>query len=157
MTPKKIPVLLTLGANLRRIRLRKGLTQQSLADGTGLSRNCISNIERGAENPSHNSLSGLANALGCSMSEICKGRFQITGDGVQALRKRLGLTPLAFADMVGVRSVTVFNWERTKGDIGFKSPGTMARLQGLKCMGKQEVAEILAKAPKAKAKAKKKA
>ena len=155
--PKKMSVLLVLGDNLRRLRLKEGLTQQSLSVRVGLSRNCISNIERGVENPSYHSLRGLANVLGCSMFEVCKGRFRITGSDVRDLRKRLGLTPMVFGDLVGVRSVTVLNWEKTKGEIGIKSQGTMARLQGLKGKGKREVAEMLpkeAKEPKAKAKAK---
>ena len=83
-----------------------------------------------------------------------EGRFWITGQGVKALRKRLGVTQAGLAKLAGVSSQAVVNWEGKKGKINLLRKATGARLQELKGMGKREVAEILAKAPKAKAKAK---
>ena len=86
-----------------------------------------------------------------------EGRFWMTGQGVKAMRKRLGLTQKAFAGLAGVSSQAVVNWEAHKGKINLRK-ATGARLQGLRGKGKREVAEMLpkeAKAPKAKAKAKK--
>ena len=87
-----------------------------------------------------------------------KGRFWMTGKGVKALRKRLGVTQQVFGSLVGVSSQAVVLWEGKSGKINFRK-ATAGRLQGLKGLGKREVAEILAKAPKAKGKpkAKKKA
>ena len=82
-----------------------------------------------------------------------KGRFWMTGQGVKALRRRLGLTQSVFGKLAGVSNAAVVNWESHKGKINFRK-ATAGRLQGLKGLGKREVAEILAKAPKAKAKAK---
>lgn len=82
-----------------------------------------------------------------------EGRFWMTGQGVKAMRKRLGLTQKAFAGLAGVSSQAVVNWESHKGKINFRK-ATAGALQGLRGRGKREVAEILAKAPKAKAKAK---
>ena len=79
-----------------------------------------------------------------------EGRFWITGKGVKALRKRLGLTQKEFGQLVGVSSQSVVNWESQKGKIGLrKAPA--AQLQGIRDMGKREVAEILGKGKKAKA------
>ena len=83
-----------------------------------------------------------------------KGRFWMSGQGVKALRKRLGVTQANLAKLAGVSSQAVVNWEGKKGKINLLRKATGARLQELKGMGKREVAEILAKAPKAKAKAK---
>jgi DNA-binding transcriptional regulator YiaG len=85
-----------------------------------------------------------------------EGRFWMTGQGVKAMRKRLGLTQKAFAGLAGVSSQAVVNWEAHKGKINLRR-ATGARLQALRGKGKREVAEMLpkeAKAPKAKAKAK---
>ena len=82
------------------------------------------------------------------------GRFWITGQGVKAMRKRTGLTQEKFGNLVGVSVPTVVNWEKAKGKLNLRK-ATAGTLQSLRGKGKREVAEILAKAPKAKAKAKK--
>ena len=82
-----------------------------------------------------------------------EGRFWMTGQGVRTLRKRLGLTQSVFGKLVGVSNAAVVNWESHKGKINFRK-ATAGALQGLRGKGKREVAEILATAPKAKAKAK---
>jgi DNA-binding transcriptional regulator YiaG len=76
-----------------------------------------------------------------------EGRFWITGRGVKALRKRLGLTQKEFGQLAGVSSQAVVKWEANKGKIGLrKSPA--AKLQGMRNMGKREVTEILGKGKK---------
>ena len=83
-----------------------------------------------------------------------EGRFWITGPGVKALRKRLGLTQALFGKLAGVSVPTVVNWEKVEGKVEIRRKATMARLQELKGKGKREVAAMLpkeAKAPKAKA------
>lgn len=83
-----------------------------------------------------------------------EGRFWITGKGVRKLRKRLGLTQAVFGKLVGVTPNAVVLWERKKGKVGLRK-ATAGRLQEIRGTGKREVAKILAKGPKAKAKAKK--
>ena len=76
-----------------------------------------------------------------------EGRFWITGKGVKALRKRLGLTQKEFGQLAGVSGQSVVNWESQKGKIGLrKAPA--AKLQGIRDMGKREVSEILGKGKK---------
>jgi len=53
----------TLGAELRRIRERRGLTVRELAIRAGLSAEAVSAIERGVRYPSLHSLECLAQAL----------------------------------------------------------------------------------------------
>ena len=85
-----------------------------------------------------------------------EGRFWMTGKGVRKLRKRLGLTQAVFGKLVGVSPNAVVLWERKDGKIGLRK-ATAGRLQEIRGKGKREVAEMLPKEPKAKAKAKKKA
>ena len=70
---KKNPDLVKFGANVRRLRLKKGLSQAALARRAGLSANYIGTLERGIQNPSLKTLERLAKGLGCQMSETCKG------------------------------------------------------------------------------------
>ena len=70
---KKNPDLVKFGLNVRRLRLKKGLSQAALAKQAGLSPNYIGTLERGVQNPSLKTLEKLAKGLGCSMSETCRG------------------------------------------------------------------------------------
>jgi DNA-binding transcriptional regulator YiaG len=82
------------------------------------------------------------------------GRFWITGKGVKALRKRLGLTQVQFGKLVGVSIPTVVNWEGAQGKVNLRKAAA-GRLQEIRGMKKRAAAEILGKGAKAKAKAKK--
>lgn len=53
-----------LGANVRRYRKLKGLSQERLALDAGMERSYVSDLERGMRNPSVRALGRLAEALG---------------------------------------------------------------------------------------------
>lgn len=65
--------LSAFGANLRRARQRKTLTQEKLAAAADLDPTYISGIERGLRNPSILSVVRIAKALGTSVSALSKG------------------------------------------------------------------------------------
>ena len=71
------------------------------------------------------------------------GRFWITGKGVRALRKRLGLTQAQFAKLVGVTGQSVVNWEGAQGKAPIRLKAAIARLQAIRGMGKKQAAEML--------------
>lgn len=52
-----------IGARIKSLRGGRGLTQEQVAERTGLSVNFVSRIERGLENPTLDTLLGLAKAL----------------------------------------------------------------------------------------------
>ena len=83
------------------------------------------------------------------------GRFWITGKGVKALRKRLGLTQAQFGKLVGVSVPTIVNWEGAQGKVNLRKAAA-GKLQGLRGIGKRQAAEMLgpgkAKAAEAKSK-----
>lgn len=58
--------LVRLGQVLRHAREERGMTQDSLAEATDLSKKYISNIERGKSNPSYDVLYRLVSALNIS-------------------------------------------------------------------------------------------
>ena len=95
-----------------------------------------------------------------------QGRFWITGKGVRALRKRLGLTQAQFGKLAGVSVPTVVKWEGSQGKAPIRLKAAIVRLQAMRGMGKKQAAQVLgtgrAKAvgggkakPKAKRRAKK--
>lgn len=61
-----------LGENLRRLRLKKKLSQGDLAGVLDVDRAYISNIENGRMNPTLSTLEKIARALGISSSELLK-------------------------------------------------------------------------------------
>jgi CheY-like chemotaxis protein len=69
-----------LGATIRSERSALGISQEELAYRAGLHRTYISDVERGARNPSIGSIEKLANALQISVSML----FEQAADGSQA-------------------------------------------------------------------------
>lgn len=71
MTMKKNPHLVDLGQNLSVLRHAKNLTQEQLAERSGLDPSYISGIERGVRNPSYLSIVKLAGGLKIDPSSVC--------------------------------------------------------------------------------------
>lgn len=65
-------------------------------------------------------------------------RSWITGKGVAALRKKLRLTQAGLAELAGVSTQSVVNWEKQTGKIAFRQQATAARMQLIKGMTKKE-------------------
>lgn len=64
------PVLVALGAAIRRARKARGLSQEGLAQESSLERAYMSSIERGLQNPSVMKLVQVARVLGLPLSEL---------------------------------------------------------------------------------------
>jgi transcriptional regulator with XRE-family HTH domain len=58
------------GSMLKAERLKRSLSQEALAELSGLSRNYVSSIERGMVSPSLGTLEKLAKALGISLTKL---------------------------------------------------------------------------------------
>lgn len=61
-----------LACNLRRLRMGKGLSQEAYADVAGIHRTYISDIERGARNPTITVVEKLARGLGVDAVELLR-------------------------------------------------------------------------------------
>jgi transcriptional regulator with XRE-family HTH domain len=59
-----------LGRNLRRLRDEKGLSQEAFAHEAGIHRTYISDIERGARNPTITVVEKIALALGVTAAAL---------------------------------------------------------------------------------------
>ena len=58
------------GQRIRALRKERGLSQEELAELSGLDRTYISGIERGLRNVALRNIEALAQALGVSMAEL---------------------------------------------------------------------------------------
>lgn len=61
-----------LGENLKKLRIKKDISQIELARILGVDRSFVSNIENGKNNPTLSTISSLAKALGVSTNELLK-------------------------------------------------------------------------------------
>ena len=68
----KSEILIKYGQAVRKIRLEKGISQEMLADLSGLHRTYMSDVELGKRNVSLENIDRIASALDVSISEIFK-------------------------------------------------------------------------------------
>jgi transcriptional regulator with XRE-family HTH domain len=61
-----------VGLNVKRLRERKGLTQEQFADLSGFSQQYISSLERGRRNPTIITIYELSSALGVSHMDLVR-------------------------------------------------------------------------------------
>ena len=66
-------ILVSFGLKLKKIRNSKNLSQEKLAEITGLHRTYISSLERGNRNPTLLTLQALSKSLDVSVSELLEG------------------------------------------------------------------------------------
>lgn len=64
--------LKNIGINIKSERLRRGLSQEELAEKCDISRNSVSLIETGKINPTIIKIIDIANVLGVSIDELVK-------------------------------------------------------------------------------------
>ena len=67
-----------ISQNLRRIRLAKGLSQQKVADGAGISRIAYRNIENYGAEPKVNTLINIAKALDVRLLDVVEKPRKLT-------------------------------------------------------------------------------
>lgn len=63
-----------LGQSIRRHRIAVGMSQSALGAKIGRSRNTIANWERGVGQPTTAKLLAIANAVGCTLTDIMENR-----------------------------------------------------------------------------------
>ena len=69
-----------IGANLKRLRSGKGVTQEAFANDSGFDRGYISGVERGVRNSSALVLERIADALDVDVAELFKKAESTTKD-----------------------------------------------------------------------------
>lgn len=79
--------MLDIGANIRRARVRRKLTQDDLAQTVHTTRQTISNYETGRSRPDVETLQRLADALGVELTELLDGA--LSADARRAALRRV--------------------------------------------------------------------
>jgi transcriptional regulator with XRE-family HTH domain len=71
-----------LGAAVRDLRARRGISQEALAEISGMHRTYLGGIERGNRNPSYTNIRRIADALDVRTSELLLRAEELeSGDG----------------------------------------------------------------------------
>ena len=60
------------GSNIRRLRTERGLSQEALADLANIHRTYVSDIERGARNPTNAIVQRLGDTLGIEAADLLR-------------------------------------------------------------------------------------
>jgi len=89
-----------LGQRIRVLRKTKGLTQEKLGEKAELSYKFIGEIERGQVNPSLDTLSAIANALGVNIVDLFRDNkdllYQFSDEELLTIKQALNLLNKAF-------------------------------------------------------------
>ena len=80
-----------LGSQIRTARKRKNLTQQKLADKTGLAIKTVQETEKGKKNATYNTLSRLIECLGVSADTLFPTKTPIPDEKLQNLIRKVQL------------------------------------------------------------------
>lgn len=76
MPPRRKSARRVFAANLRAVRLRHGLTQEALAELSGLHRTYVGSVERGERNVSIDNMESLAHALDVQVADLLRGSLE---------------------------------------------------------------------------------
>ena len=82
---------MTIGSNIKKLRTSQGLTQDQLAERLFVTRQTVSNWERGASQPDLEQLEAIAAALGVEVTTILYGRKAQYRPGGQQIGLALGM------------------------------------------------------------------
>ena len=78
---------MSVGENIRRIRVKKELTQAYVAAEAGISQSMLCQIERGTKNPSLQIGKEIADVLGCKLENLLVGEHSDTSGKKKELQE----------------------------------------------------------------------
>lgn len=136
----------TLARNLRRLRLKTGMTQRDLAECTGLSYAAIRSYEAGGREPGSRAMAILEDFFQVS-GKYLRGEtetrttfngkldstfeqsvYKTLSKRIKSLRKNSGLNQNEFAQLLAVDQTAVSQWETGKTLPGFKQCIKIAKI-----------------------------
>lgn len=107
---------MSIGENIKKYRIRKGLTQSELAARCGISKNSIGNYETNKRDTTTPMLEKIASALDLSTWELMvdedeKKDTVSIGEKIKTLRKSRGLTQAELATLCGLSRNSIYYYE----------------------------------------------
>ena len=115
-------ILSNLSDTLKELKDLRGLTEQEIAEGSGIPVSCISQYVRGKQAPYLDSLIKLADFLHCSVdyllgkSDDCSERIYKAcppfAERIEELRKKKGFTSKKIYSSEGLSKTSYYEWRR---------------------------------------------
>lgn len=105
-----------LGARVRELRLRRGWTQETLGERSGLSYKFIGEIERGTANPTIDSIEMIAKAFALDVEDMLKregGSYSALSADDFAILREAGASLSSIQDVI--RRLGIAGRPRSKG------------------------------------------
>ena len=102
----------TFSEQLRHLRLKRGLTQHTLAEKTGLNPQQIVRYEHGRSQPMLDALTRLAKALGCSLDELASPCVRSRTDIWQQRINQISQLPPAAQKTIGQCVDALVQWHQ---------------------------------------------
>jgi transcriptional regulator with XRE-family HTH domain len=111
-------VLTHVGGNVRRWRVRAGLSQQELADAAGVSRRTIINLEAGQANVSLSAVDAIAAAVGATFVDLVRGPTAGSANLDEVLWRGTGAASVAIlhGSAPAMREGQLWTWTLAPGD-----------------------------------------
>ncbi len=127
-----------LGDKIKELRIKKGLTQQQLADATNISRSAIGMVESNRQQFGKDNLKILSNFFNvpieyfeCYSEDTDYNTPMTTGDKIKTLRKKSKLTQVQLAKKIDIAQSTLGMIETNKQDVGRKTLVKLADFFGV--------------------------
>jgi transcriptional regulator with XRE-family HTH domain len=89
-----------IGKRIRRARLARKLTQESLSEMCGVNASYIGQIERGEKQPSLRTLTAVCRSLGVDLSSLIEGNANSPDTAVQELLEVVSGCPAELVDVI---------------------------------------------------------
>ena len=100
-----------IGQNIKKYRKKKGLTQKQLAEKIGTTDSAITRYESNSREPSIETITKIAEALGIPVSKLIEDDILTLGQNIKKYRKQKGLTQSELAEMIDLKSITIRKYE----------------------------------------------
>ncbi|WP_243124838.1 helix-turn-helix domain-containing protein [Clostridium cuniculi] len=118
-----------LGDKIKELRIKKGLTQQQLADATNISRSAIGMVEKNKQGLGRENLITIANFFEVTVDYLLSNDIKVDidstsnklGDKIKDLRKDRNLTQVQLAKEIGIAQSTLGMIEKNRTPAGRKT------------------------------------
>ncbi len=122
---------MTVGENIKRIRLEKSMTQKELGNKCGLADSAIRRYELGGANPKYETIQKIADALDTTPSVLMEQKEKNVGGNIRIYRTKQGLSQKELASLSGLNESDIKNYESAENEPNLEALKKISRALGV--------------------------